>query len=75
MLGLPIKFDFAEKGMIAFQVGDQEPALIVKDTGKFSTATHSIWFVVDDVEKVYRELRGRCRILVRTVSDPNRAGR
>jgi len=57
VLGLPIKFDFAEKGMIAFQVGNQEPALIVKDVDKFSTAAHSIWFVVDDVKKVYGELR------------------
>ena len=57
VLGLPIKFDFAEKGMIAFQVGNQEPALIVKDIDKFSAATHSIWFVVDDVKKVYRELK------------------
>jgi len=56
VLGLPIKFDFAEKGMIAFQVGNQEPALIVKDVDKFSTAAHSIWFVVDDVKKVYGEL-------------------
>jgi len=57
VLELPVKFDFPEKGMMAFQVGDQEPALIVKDTDKFPTATHAIWFVVDNVERVYQELR------------------
>jgi len=30
MLGLPAKFDFSEKGMVAFTVGDQEPALILR---------------------------------------------
>lgn len=28
-LGLDIKFDFADKGMTAFKVGDNEPAIIV----------------------------------------------
>lgn len=28
-LGLDIKFDFADKGMTAFKVGDNEPAIII----------------------------------------------
>jgi predicted enzyme related to lactoylglutathione lyase len=32
ILGLSIKFDFSDKGFLAFKVGDQEPASILKDT-------------------------------------------
>jgi len=42
VLELPVKFDFSEKGMMAFQVGNQEPAIIVTDTSKFPAATHAI---------------------------------
>ena len=35
--------------MIAFKVGDQELAIILKDTKKFPDAKPTIWFVVDDV--------------------------
>jgi predicted enzyme related to lactoylglutathione lyase len=49
-LGLPIKFDFSDKGMTAFKVGDQEPAIILKDVNKFPDAKSTIWFVVDDVK-------------------------
>lgn len=59
VLELPVKFDFSEKSTIAFKVGNQEPALIVKDADKFPSATHAIWFVVDDVERVYRSCRGK----------------
>ena len=59
VLELPVKFDFSEKGMMAFQVGNQEPAIIVTDTSKFPAATHAIQFVVNDVERVYQELRGK----------------
>jgi predicted enzyme related to lactoylglutathione lyase len=34
-LGLPVKFDFSQQGMIAFKVGDEEPAIILKDRKKF----------------------------------------
>jgi hypothetical protein len=32
ILGLSTKFDFSDKGFLAFKVGDQEPASILKDT-------------------------------------------
>jgi len=35
VLKLKIKFDFSEIGMIAFSVGDEEPAIILKDKKKF----------------------------------------
>jgi predicted enzyme related to lactoylglutathione lyase len=58
-LGLPTKFDFSEIGMTAFQVGTQEPAIILKDTNKFPDAKPAIWFVVDDVRKEHKELQER----------------
>jgi catechol 2,3-dioxygenase-like lactoylglutathione lyase family enzyme len=37
ILGLSLKFDFTDKGMIAFKVGDQEPSIILKDLKCFLT--------------------------------------
>ena len=53
MLGLPMKVDFTERYMVAFTVGSQEPALILKDEHQFPDARPTIWFVVDDVEGEY----------------------
>ena len=50
-LGLDLKFDFSSSGMIAFNVGNEEPALILKDTSKFQNTKPTIWFVVDDVKE------------------------
>jgi predicted enzyme related to lactoylglutathione lyase len=56
LLGLPLKFDFSDMGMVAFKVGENEPAIILKDTAKFPDAKPTIWFVVDDVREEYRRL-------------------
>jgi predicted enzyme related to lactoylglutathione lyase len=56
-LGLKIKFDFSGQGMLAFQVGDQEPAIILKDVRKFPGAKPTIWLVVADVKDTYAELK------------------
>ena len=56
-LGLSVKFDFSEKGMLAFKVGNQEPAIILKDTAKFQHMKPTIWFVVDNVDAKYGELK------------------
>ncbi|WP_455017014.1 VOC family protein [Kingella oralis] len=37
-LGLPVKFDFSDRGMLAFQVGNEEAAIILKDKQKFPQA-------------------------------------
>jgi predicted enzyme related to lactoylglutathione lyase len=55
-LGLPIKFDFSQQGMIAFKVGDEEPAIILKDRKKFPAVKPVIWLEVESVEHLYREL-------------------
>jgi predicted enzyme related to lactoylglutathione lyase len=56
ILGLPVKFDFSNMGMIAFRVGDNEPAIILKDTRKFPDAKPAIWFVVKSVQEEYKRL-------------------
>ncbi len=53
-LGLDIKFDFADKGMTAFRVGDNEPAIIVNS---MQNAKPAIWFTVEDVQQVYTMLQ------------------
>jgi len=59
ILGLPVKFDFLDMGMIAFKVGDNEPAIILKDTSKFPEAKPTIWFKVDSVQEEYKRLNGK----------------
>ena len=56
-LGLSVKFDFSDQGMLVFKVGNQEPAIILKDTKKFPNAKPTIWFVVDDVRAEYKKLK------------------
>lgn len=56
VLGLPVKFDFSDMGLIAFKIGDNEPAIILKDTAKFPEAKPTIWFVVDSVVEEYKRL-------------------
>jgi predicted enzyme related to lactoylglutathione lyase len=56
-LGLSIKFDFSDNGMVAYRVGSQEPAIILKDTNRFPNAKPTIWFVVDDVHSEYQRLK------------------
>ena len=59
LLGLPIKFDFSNMGMMAFKVGDNEPAIILSDTHKFPKAKPAIWFIVDNVQEEYTRLKAK----------------
>lgn len=56
-LGLKIKFEFAEQGMIAFSVGKEEPAIILKDKKKFPNTKPTIWIEVSDVRALYNEMK------------------
>jgi predicted enzyme related to lactoylglutathione lyase len=56
-LGLKMKFEFAEQGMAAFCVGDEEPAIILKDKKKFPNVKPTIWIEVADVKKLYSEMK------------------
>ena len=55
-IGLEIKFDFSDRGMAAFRVGDEEPAIILKDTNKFPAAKPAVWLVVDNVLEEYQTM-------------------
>jgi len=59
ILGLPVKFDFSDMGMISFKVGDNEPAIVLKDTSKFPKAKPTIWFVVNSVQEEYKRLSSK----------------
>lgn len=58
-LGLSLKFDFSDKGMIAFKVGEEEPAIILKDRKRFPDAKPTIWFTVESVEAEYKRLKSK----------------
>ena len=58
-LGLNLKFDFSDKGMSAFNVGSEEPAIILKDKNMFPDVKPTIWFVVDNVMETYNDLKGK----------------
>jgi predicted enzyme related to lactoylglutathione lyase len=57
ILGLEIKFEFAAQGMIAFKVGNEEPAIILQDKNKFPDAKLKIWIEVDDAKEQYERLK------------------
>jgi predicted enzyme related to lactoylglutathione lyase len=67
ILGFSVKFDFSNIGMIAFKVGNNEPAIILKDVSKFPQTKPTIWFVVDSVEEEYRRLKAKG---IRFLSEP-----
>ncbi len=56
-LELKMKFDFSDKGMVAFNVGSEEPAIILKDKNKFKDLKPTIWFETSDVMTKYKEMK------------------
>ena len=42
ILGLKKKFDFSNKGMVAYNIGNEEPAIILKDKNKFEKLNKNI---------------------------------
>jgi predicted enzyme related to lactoylglutathione lyase len=67
ILGFSVKFDFSNMGMVAFKVGNNEPAIILKDVGKFPQTKPTMWFVVDNVEEEYGRLKAKG---IRFLSEP-----
>lgn len=59
ILGLQLKFDFSKKGMVAFNVGDEEPAIILKDENVFPNIKPTIWFEVENFESEYNKFKER----------------
>ncbi len=56
-LGLKKKFDFSDKGMVAYNVGNEEPAIILKDKNKFKNLKPTIWFEVENVKRLYIDMK------------------
>lgn len=56
VLELPIKFDFRERGMIAFKIGQEEAAIIVKEKSKFPESKACVWIEVENVNVMYKTL-------------------
>jgi len=61
-LGLGVQFDFAERGLLAFKVGSDEAAIILKDSTLFPDARPAILLQVADVQQLYTTLleKGVC---------------
>lgn len=57
VLGLEKKFEFAEQGMVAFKVGNEEPAIILKDKTKMPNTIPTIWIEVEDAKAVYEKMK------------------
>lgn len=55
-LSLQKKFEFEAEGMIAFSVGNEEPAIILKDKKKFPNAKPTIWIEARNVNSLYRKM-------------------
>ncbi|MDO5089055.1 MAG: glyoxalase superfamily protein [Leptotrichiaceae bacterium] len=59
ILSLEIKFDFSDMGMIAFNIGNEEAAIILKDKNKFPDTKPTIWFVVNNVSEEYEKMKNK----------------
>jgi predicted enzyme related to lactoylglutathione lyase len=56
ILGLSLKFKFENIRMTAFNVGKEEPAIILKDINMYKDMKPTIWFTVDNVMEEYEKL-------------------
>ena len=59
ILGLNLKFDFSNNGMVAYNIGKEEPAIILKDKKYFENMKPTIWFVVENVREEYKKMKGK----------------
>lgn len=59
ILGLEKKFEFADQGMVAFRVGEEEPAIILKDKTKIPGTVPTIWIEVENAQAVYEKLKAK----------------
>lgn len=56
-------------GMMAYSIGDDEPAVILKDTAKFPDAKPALWIEVENVADEYVKMK---RQGIYFLSDPFR---
>lgn len=52
----PLNSIFSKNGMVAFRVGDEEAAIILKERKKFPGMTPTVWIEVEDVQARYAAL-------------------
>ena len=71
VLGGTIAFDFRAKGMVGIRIGNEEPAIILKDKHLFPDAEPTIWFEVADVLSSYNMLKEKNVVFI---SDPYEIG-
>lgn len=64
VLGLKKKFEFAEQGMVAFKIGNEEPAIILKDKTKMPNSIPTIWIEVEDAKAVYEKMKAKGVIFI-----------
>ena len=57
VLKFPVKFDFPDMGMVAYRIGNDEPAIIIKDRRVFLDAKSAVWIEVEDVRDTYDRLK------------------
>ncbi|MDL2214758.1 VOC family protein [Dysgonomonas sp. OttesenSCG-928-M03] len=58
-LGLNLKFEFEKQGMAAYHVGEEEPAIILKDISMYPNFQPTIWFEVENVKETYEKLKNQ----------------
>jgi len=58
-LGLNLKFEFTQQGMTAYNVGEEEPAIILKDISIYPDFKPTIWFKVSSVKHTYDNLKNK----------------
>lgn len=55
-LELAVKFDFSDRGLLAFRIGNDEAAIILKDSTRFPDAKPALLLHVTDVPRFYDDL-------------------
>jgi predicted enzyme related to lactoylglutathione lyase len=59
LLGLPVKFDYSNIGMMVLKVGESETTLVLKELKRFPQAKPAIWLLVEDVQEEYKRLSAK----------------
>lgn len=55
-LKLAVEFDFSDRGLLAFRIGNDEAAIILKDSTRFPDAKPALLLHVTDVPRFYDDL-------------------
>lgn len=67
VLELSLAFSFEDRGLIGIKVGNEEPAIILKDKNKFPESKPTIWLTVDNLHERYEKMKKQG---IRFLSEP-----